>query len=112
MNDRNQNRDEKNKLRNTIESKEKRKIRARSTHKELWFGLGMFGLVGWSVVVPTLLGLAIGIWLDGRLSTNISWTLTLFFAGLIMGCVNVWYWMNREGNQQKDNMGEGEQKDE
>ena len=26
----------------------------------------MMGLVGWSVVVPTLLGAALGIWLDHR----------------------------------------------
>jgi len=30
----------------------------------VWFGLGMMGLIGWSVVVPTLLGAALGIWLD------------------------------------------------
>jgi len=26
----------------------------------------MMGLIGWSVVVPTLLGAAFGIWLDNR----------------------------------------------
>jgi predicted F0F1-ATPase subunit len=32
----------------------------------VWFGLGMMGLIGWSVVVPTLLGAALGIWLDAH----------------------------------------------
>ena len=37
-----------------------------TSHAGVWFGLGMMGLIGWSVVVPTLLGAALGIWLDKR----------------------------------------------
>ena len=47
-----------------IEAKAARKIKARKSTQGVWFGLGMMGLVGWSVVVPTLLGSALGIWLD------------------------------------------------
>ena len=42
----------------------------------------MMGLIGWSVVVPTLLGAALGIWLDERHPGAHSWTLALLVAGL------------------------------
>lgn len=65
---------------------------------ELWFGLGMFGLIGWSVSVPSLLALALGLWIDRRWPGPVSWGLTLLFAGVVLGCWNAWYWLNRHGN--------------
>jgi ATP synthase protein I len=62
----------------------------------IWSGLGMIGLVGWSVAVPTLLGATLGIWLDKNYPMNHSWTLTLLIIGLITGCLNAWYWLARE----------------
>jgi len=87
-----------------------RKLRARrnSAHG-VWFGLGMMGLVGWSVVVPTLLGAALGIWLDNRHQGSHSWTLSLLVIGLVIGCVNAWYWVKKEESamreEQEDNDG-------
>ena len=43
----------------------------------LIFGLGMLGLIGWAVVVPTLLGAALGLWLDAHYPARHSWTLAL-----------------------------------
>ena len=37
-----------------IGAKAARKLKARKSAQGVWFGLGMMGLVGWSVVVPTL----------------------------------------------------------
>jgi ATP synthase protein I len=80
-----------------IDRKGRRKLKARRNRgRSLWYGMGLFGLVGWSVAVPTLTGLAIGVWLDGRTATRFSWTLTLLVAGLIAGCVLAWYWVSRE----------------
>ncbi len=62
----------------------------------VWFGLGMMGLIGWSVVVPTLLGAALGIWLDKHQLGKHPWTLALLVAGLVMGCVNAWRWVAKE----------------
>ena len=63
----------------------------------IWFGLGMSGLIGWSVAVPTLLGAMAGIWLDRRHPGAHSWTLTLLVAGLVIGCLNAWRWVAQEG---------------
>lgn len=82
---------------NRVVEKETRKIRARH-HKDrsVWFGLGTFGVVGWSVVVPTLLGLFIGIWIDNAWPGRYSWTLMLFLGGLALGCYSAWNWLNFE----------------
>lgn len=85
-----------------IGSKAERKIRARKREdKGVWFGLGMFGLVGWAVAVPTVLGILAGLWLDRRFPGPPSWTLTLLFLGVILGCANAWYWVRRESGQDK-----------
>lgn len=80
-----------------IDRKEKRKLWARR-HKEesMWFGLGMMGLIGWSVAIPILAGLALGLWLDATVPGRFSWTLTLLAAGVLAGCWNAWYWVTRE----------------
>jgi ATP synthase protein I len=74
-----------------------RKIKARrGAGQGVWFGLGMMGLIGWSVVVPTLLGAAIGIWLDSHYPGRHPWTLALLMAGLAIGCFNAWHWVAKE----------------
>ena len=79
-----------------------RKLKARSSAQGVWFGLGMMGLIGWSVVVPTLIGAALGIWLDKRYPGNHSWTLTLLIVGLFIGCLTAWQWVSKEDNAMKD----------
>lgn len=80
-----------------VGSKAERKLRARrDADQGVWFGLGMMGLVGWSIVVPTVLGAALGIWLDDRHPGRHSWTLALLVAGLVLGCANAWRWVASE----------------
>jgi len=79
-----------------------RKLQARRNPTGVWFGLGMMGLIGWSVVVPTLLGAALGIWLDKHYSGSHSWTLALLVAGLSIGCMNAWHWVVKEDKAMKD----------
>ncbi len=80
-----------------IGRKAERKLKAQAERrKAVWFGLGMFGLVGWSVAVPTILGIALGLWLDAHLAGTVSWTLTFLFVGIALGCLNAWYWVRKE----------------
>ena len=88
-----------------IGDKAGRKLRARRDPSQgVWFGLGMMGLVGWSVVVPTLLGAALGSWLDGRNfgQHSFSWTLALLVAGLTLGCLNAWRWVASQDKAMRD----------
>ena len=74
-----------------------RKLRARRhADRTVWFGLGMMGLIGWSVAVPTLLGAFLGLWLDHSFPGARSWTLALLVGGLVLGCWNAWFWVARE----------------
>ncbi len=74
-----------------------RRARARrNAGHGVWFGLGMMGLVGWSVAIPTLLGAALGSWLDHRHPGGRSWTLALLVAGLALGVWNAWHWVAAE----------------
>lgn len=80
-----------------IARRAERKRRAqRQRSGSVWFGLGMFGMVGWSVAVPTLVGVALGVWIDARWPSQYSWTLMLLLPGLVLGCLNAWYWISRE----------------
>ena len=77
--------------------KEDRKVRARQkAYSSVWFGFGMFGIIGWSVVVPAIALIALGVWIDTRWPSRYSWTLMLLFVGVVLGCVNAWYWVIRE----------------
>ncbi len=80
-----------------IESKAARKLKAqKKRNRSVWQGVKMFGLVGWSVVVPSLAGAALGIWLDKHYPGDHSWTLTFLLTGILAGCLNAWYWVQKE----------------
>lgn len=75
----------------------RRRSAERQGQRSIWFSLGMFGLVGWSVALPTLLGLGLGVWLDRSYpSDRLSWTLTLLVVGAVAGCANAWHWVRSE----------------
>jgi ATP synthase protein I len=80
-----------------VAAKAARKLMAqREGPRGVWFGLGMSGLIGWSVAVPTLCGAMLGLWWDRRHPGAHSWTLALLAAGLFVGCANAWHWISQE----------------
>lgn len=82
-----------------------RKITARHEPRNtVWQGVGLMGMVGWSVAVPTLLGAFFGRWLDSRAAEggSRSWTLVMLAAGVAVGCVNAWRWVARESARNRD----------
>ena len=90
-------RDNASPLAQLVGDKAARKLKARRDPAPgVWFGLGMMGLIGWSVSVPTMLGVALGAWLDSRYRDQHSWTLALLVAGLTLGCFNAWHWVAKE----------------
>lgn len=82
-----------------IGTKAARKLKAhRNPTPGVWYGLGMMGLIGWSIAIPTLLGAALGLWLDKQNFNDRSWTLALLVTGLTIGCLNAWLWVSKEQN--------------
>jgi len=86
-----------------VGSKAARKLKANKIDSPgIWFGLGMMGLIGWSVAIPTLLGATLGIWLDRHYPADHSYTLALLIAGLCLGCFNAWHWVDKEQRAMHD----------
>jgi len=57
--------------------------------------LGQIGILGWTIVVPTLLGLFAGRWLDHRLGSGIFFSAPLMIVGIVIGFWSAWKWMHR-----------------
>lgn len=86
-----------------VKRKATRKLRARQADRSsIWFGLGLFGAVGWSVALPTVLGALLGLWLDRHWPSRHSWTLTLLAAGLVLGCASAWRWLQKQHPLDRD----------
>lgn len=95
-----------------VAKKATRRIRARRTRdRNIWFGVGMFGVVGWTIAMTTIIGVVIGIWIDRAWPGPYSWTLTFLFIGLIIGCMNAWYWVNRESRLDDEEQGDSSKGD-
>lgn len=63
-------------------------------------GIGTFGMIGWSVAVPTVGGTFLGLWLDRAFPQNFSWTIALIVAGVLAGAMIAWRWVEKEGGDQ------------
>ena len=64
-------------------------------NETVWFGLGMFGIIGWAVAIPTLIGVALGLWIDRTWPSQYSWALMFLVVGVIVGCINAAYWVRK-----------------
>jgi ATP synthase protein I len=77
-----------------------RPVRRRRARRDYWHlrgerplahNLAMIGVLGWLIVLPTLIGTFLGRWLDRALDDGgVSWTLSFLFAGLCLGCWLAW----------------------
>lgn len=83
-----------------IKAEAVKKLRSKREGKEILFGMGVFGIIGWSIAIPMLLGVALGRYLDARFTQSFSWTLSLLFLGLIVGCFNAWRWLKERSEKE------------
>ncbi len=84
-------------FRQKVAMAEERKLKSKRRGVQgIWIGLGTFGLVGWAVAIPTLLGVLLGVYIDGHFPGVHSWTLSLLVVGLFLGCMNAWHWVAME----------------
>ncbi|MBT2775180.1 AtpZ/AtpI family protein [Halomonas sp. ISL-60] len=65
-------------------------------------GLGVFGMIGWSVAVPTAGGAFLGLWLDRTIPQNFPWVLALILGGVTLGSFIAWAWIGRESAEEED----------
>lgn len=50
--------------------------------------------LGWIIVVPMLIGVFAGHWLDRTFASGVFFTAPLLFLGLALGCWSAWKWMH------------------
>jgi ATP synthase protein I len=74
---------------------ERRRRRLAEGEPSLARNLGQVGVLGWTIVLPALVGLFLGRWLDHRFGTGIFWSAPLLLLGLALGCWTGWKWMRR-----------------
>ncbi len=59
-------------------------------------GLGAFGMIGWSVAVPTVAGAFLGLWLNKVAPQSFSWPIALILGGIVVGAMIAWNWIDKE----------------
>lgn len=64
--------------------------------RPLWKNLSMVGALGWLIIVPTLLGVFLGRWLDKLMGTDVTFSGALTFLGVCFGFYLAWKRMNEE----------------
>jgi ATP synthase protein I len=57
--------------------------------------LALIGVLGWTIVTPTLIGVFVGRWLDRQFGSGLFWTLGLLVLGLALGCMVAWKRMHQ-----------------
>jgi ATP synthase protein I len=62
--------------------------------------LGQIGVLGWAIIVPTLVFLFLGRWLDRSFGTEIFFSAPLLMVGAATGLWSAWRWMHRQGVKQ------------
>jgi len=55
--------------------------------------LAQIGVLGWIIVLPILIGVFVGRWLDQRFDTGLFWTAPLLMLGVALGSWSAWKWM-------------------
>lgn len=57
--------------------------------------LGQIGILGWTIVVPTLVALFLGRWLDREFESGIFFSAPFIMIGAAFGFWSAWKWMHR-----------------
>lgn len=70
--------------------RERRARWQRDGERSIGQNLAMIGALGWTIVMPTLIGIFVGRWLDRAFGSGIFWTLGLLVLGLAIGCTLAW----------------------
>jgi len=97
----------KDEFKKNINEKEARRLKARAQKgmgTMAW--IGTLGIIGWSITLPLLIGIALGRWLERVFPGKYSFTLMFMFAGLVLGCVIAWRWVEKTSKNSADKSGD------
>lgn len=57
--------------------------------------LAQIGVLGWMIVIPILIGVFVGRWMDRALHAGLFYTAPLLMLGAALGFYCAWRWMQR-----------------
>lgn len=57
-------------------------------------GISAFGVIGWSIAIPCVLGAFLGHWLNQVAPQEFSWTIALILGGLVLGIGFAWNYIS------------------
>ena len=75
--------------------RERRASAQRESRRSIGQDLALVGVIGWTLVIPALLGVYAGRALDRRFASGVFWTLGLLVAGVVLGCALAWQRLNK-----------------
>jgi ATP synthase protein I len=84
-------------MRRAVHLRQQRRARwSEEGERSIWQNMSMIGALGWLIVVPTLLGVLAGRWLDDMFASGIFWTGALIVLGVGIGSYLAWQRINKE----------------
>jgi ATP synthase protein I len=75
--------------------RERRAGAQRDSGRSIGQDLALVGVIGWTLVIPALLGIYAGRALDRRFGSGVFWTLGFLVAGIVLGCALAWQRLNK-----------------
>jgi ATP synthase protein I len=75
--------------------RERRAQWQREGERSIARNLALIGVLGWTIVTPTLIGVFVGRWLDRQFGSGLFWTLGLLVLGLALGSTLAWKRMHQ-----------------
>jgi ATP synthase protein I len=86
--------DEYQKLKSQVQRDVDRRQEAKKEKPTLLAQTVYLGTLGFMLVLPIVVGAYLGSWLDGKLTGySFSWTISLIFLGLVIGALNVYFFV-------------------
>ncbi|MBE9636337.1 AtpZ/AtpI family protein [Salipiger mangrovisoli] len=77
-------------------SSEREKLGQETPEPSLGARLGQIGILGWAVVVPTLMGVVLGRMADRAFGTGVFFTAPGIMIGAAIGFYAAWKWMHKQ----------------
>ena len=71
---------------------------------------GMIASLGGVIIIPILIGVFSGSYLEEKFPQHFSWRLSLIFLGFIWGIINAYLWIKNENRKIMQNNSEDTQK--
>lgn len=63
------------------------------------YHFGMVAALGGAIIIPILLGIWLGSYLDNTYPQKFSWRLSLLFIGFVWGGFNAYWWLKIENDK-------------